>query len=244
MNYSLEISTDEPVRMEVGPDSNIITISKGGPTKPKILNRFPKDYQSKAVRVLLFLLGIFIEFSFRQSDQELGRNRRAVHQLAEEVGILRRSFKKAIHVVMDQDQREKRSGKMLKEVDDQLVEDLVEQMKDMDTVTIRKMRAVTDEMKINPESMENEQMEDEKCEVRNFTCVNFPTRSQCTGIAMGGCLTRLQILSMIFSPRVVLFLLVGIAGLTAAALFFSYYWYSISLYSSKNEMFSILGVIS
>ena len=93
-------------------------------------------------------------------------------------------------------------------------------------------------------SMENEeQMEDEKCEVRNFTCVSFPTRSQCTGIAMGGCLTRLQILSMIFSPRVVLFLLVGIAGLTAAALFFSYYWYSISLYSSKNEMFSILGVI-
>ena len=84
----------------------------------------------------------------------------------------------------------------------------------------------------------------DKCEVRNLTCVNFPTVEQCSGIAMGGCLgkcfafiivlltvislfnvaARIQIITMIFSPRVVLFLLIGITGLTLATVFFTYYW--------------------
>ena len=46
----------------------------------------------------------------------------------------------------------------MKKVDDQLVEDLVEQLKNMDPILVRKMRAVTDEMKINPEIMEEEQI--------------------------------------------------------------------------------------
>ena len=37
-------------------------------------------------------------------------------------------------------------------------------------------------MKIDPIHM----ME-EKCEVRNLSCVAFPTMKQCQGIAMGGC---------------------------------------------------------
>ena len=49
MNYTVEISTDGPVRMDVGPDSNIITILKGAPVQPKAHNRYPKDYQSKYV---------------------------------------------------------------------------------------------------------------------------------------------------------------------------------------------------
>ena len=28
---------------------------------------------------------------------------------------------------------------------------------------------------------------EEKCEVRNLSCVAFPTMKQCQGIAMGGC---------------------------------------------------------
>ena len=115
----------------------------------------------------------------------------------------------------------------MKKVDDQLVQELAEQMKNMDPILVRKMRAVTDEMKINPDMEGQVDENEDKCEVRNLTCVKFPTRNQCSGIAMGGCLTRIQVLSMIFSPRVVLFLLVGIAGLIVAALFFSYFWYSL-----------------
>lgn len=115
----------------------------------------------------------------------------------------------------------------MKKVDDQLVQELAEQMKNMNPILVRKMRAVTDEMKINPDMEGQVDENEDKCEVRNLTCVKFPTRNQCSGIAMGGCLTRIQVLSMIFSPRVVLFLLVGIAGLIVAALFFSYFWYSL-----------------
>ena len=123
----------------------------------------------------------------------------------------------------------------MKKVDDQLVQELADQMKNMDPMLVRKMRAVTDEMKINPDMEGQVDDNEDKCEVRNLTCVNFPTRTQCSGIAMGGCMTRIQIMSMIFSPRVVLFLLVGIAGLTVAALFFSYFWYS--FYSKKSLKF-------
>ena len=49
MNYSIEISTGEPVKMDIGPDSNIVNILKGAPVHPKSHSRFPKDYQSKYV---------------------------------------------------------------------------------------------------------------------------------------------------------------------------------------------------
>lgn len=54
MNYSVEISTDGPVRMDIGPDSNIITILKGAPVRPKAHNRYPKDYQSKFVKQFIY----------------------------------------------------------------------------------------------------------------------------------------------------------------------------------------------
>ena len=59
MNYTVEISTDGPVRMDVGSDSNIITILKGAPVHPKAHNRYPKDYQSKYV---IFFLHFFFTF--------------------------------------------------------------------------------------------------------------------------------------------------------------------------------------
>ena len=131
----------------------------------------------------------------------------------------------------------------MKKVDDQLVQELADQMKNMDPMLVRKMRAVTDEMKINPDMEGQVDDNEDKCEVRNLTCVKFPTRTQCSGIAMGGCMTRIQIMSMIFSPRVVLFLLVGIAGLTVAALFFSYFWYSFAKNSLQFDEFSNLVLI-
>ena len=48
---------------------------------------------------------------------------------------------------------------------------------------------VTNEMKVDP-VMDGTNLEDEKCEVRNFSCVAFPTKKQCQGIAMGGCVGK------------------------------------------------------
>ena len=49
---------------------------------------------------------------------------------------------------------------------------------------------VTNEMKVDP-VMDGTNLEDEKCEVRNLSCVAFPTKMQCQGIAMGGCVGKL-----------------------------------------------------
>ena len=48
---------------------------------------------------------------------------------------------------------------------------------------------VTNEMKVDP-VMDGTNLEDEKCEVRNLSCVAFPTKMQCQGIAMGGCVGK------------------------------------------------------
>ena len=44
-------------------------------------------------------------------------------------------------------------------------------------------------MKVDP-VMDGTNLEDEKCEVRNLSCVAFPTKMQCQGIAMGGCVGK------------------------------------------------------
>ena len=31
---------------------------------------------------------------------------------------------------------------------------------------------------------------EEKCEVKNLTCVTFPTKKQCSGIGVGGCVCK------------------------------------------------------
>ena len=45
--------------------------------------------------------------------------------------------------------------------------------------------SATDDM-----NMGKRKMMEEKCEVRNLTCVKFPTVKQCQGIGMGGCLCK------------------------------------------------------
>ena len=43
-------------------------------------------------------------------------------------------------------------------------------------------------MKIDP--ILGKHMMEDKCEVRNLSCVAFPTIKQCKGIAMGGCVCK------------------------------------------------------
>ena len=144
MNYSIEISTGEPVKMDIGPDSNIVKIQKGAPVQPKSHSRFPKDYQSKDVMIcILHNYVILFLLLLQEDDEPSDRRGRALHRLTEEVGVIRRSFKKAIHIVADQDQslRDKRSLRRMKKVDDEMVDELVSRMKNMDVVLVRKMRA-------------------------------------------------------------------------------------------------------
>ena len=44
---------------------------------------------------------------------------------------------------------------------------------------------VAEELKVS------EMDKDEKCEVKNLTCVTFPTKKQCRGIGVGGCVCKL-----------------------------------------------------
>ena len=54
---------------------------------------------------------------------------------------------------------------------------------------VKSIFLVTNEMKVDP-VMDGTNLEDEKCEVRNLSCVAFPTKMQCQGIAMGGCVGK------------------------------------------------------
>lgn len=106
---------------------------------------------------------------------------------------MRRTFKKAVQLVLEKNQgegRDKRSlhhAMKLKKTDDDLVTDLTKQMERMDVELIRKIRAVTDDMKIEASSMGSES---DKCQVQNMTCVKFPTMKQCHGISFGGCICK------------------------------------------------------
>ena len=38
--------------------------------------------------------------------------------------------------------------------------------------------------------------ETEKCKVKNMSCVAFPTKKQCSGIGLGGCVSKLKYFSL------------------------------------------------
>lgn len=77
--------------------------------------------------------------------------------------------------------------------------------------------------------MENDTGEPEpettKCIVRNLTCVRFPTLQECSGIAVGGCVTRSQALAILFAPRVIIVIVAVILILIVAIGGVAYYLY-------------------
>merc|ERR1712083_521537 len=113
-------------------------------------------------------------------------------------------------------------GKRATSGQDDLVTQLANQIEKMDEELIRQIRAVTDDMKVEPTTDEGN---DDKCKVQNLTCVKFPTRNQCHGISFGGCASRVKYIYNMLSPRVMLFILISVAGLSLAILFIGYYWF-------------------
>ena len=43
--------------------------------------------------------------------------------------------------------------------------------------------------------------ENEKCKVKNMSCVAFPTKKQCSGIGLGGCVSKFKYFSLQFKLR-------------------------------------------
>jgi len=184
----------------------------------KINARVPKDFQSKQGTIDTILT--------HKSQKRFP----VIQQLAKELAVLRRTFKWALSTLdfSENGDRKKRSNdnSKLKKFDPKLAFVLADQMKDLDEEFIRKIRSATDDM-----NMGKRKMMEEKCEVRNLTCVKFPTVKQCQGIGMGGCLSNSQIIKMLISPRMLMFVLMGIFAFVLCAGFLTYY----IMYLRKSE---------
>jgi len=65
----------------------------------------------------------------------------------------------------------------------------------------------------------------EACVVRNMTCVKFPSRKHCKGIALGRCGSRTDLLVALFTPHVVMVTIVSVFVFVIVAIGLSYYCY-------------------
>jgi len=63
------------------------------------------------------------------------------------------------------------------------------------------------------------------CVVRNMTCVKFPSRKHCKGIALGRCGSRTDLLVALFTPHVVMVTIVSVFVFVIVAIGLSYYCY-------------------
>lgn len=71
----------------------------------------------------------------------------------------------------------------------------------------------------------NTQPDADACVVRNMTCVKFPSRKHCKGIALGRCGSRTDLLVALFTPHVVMVTIVSVFVFVIVAIGLSYYCY-------------------
>merc|ERR1712038_1243284 len=73
------------------------------------------------------------------------------------------------------------------------------------------------------------QPDKDACVVRNMTCVRFPSRKHCKGIALGRCGSRTDLLvdylTALFTPHVVMVTIVSVFVFVIVAIGLSYYCY-------------------
>jgi len=69
------------------------------------------------------------------------------------------------------------------------------------------------------------QPDKDACVVRNMTCVKFPSRKHCKGIALGRCGSRTDLLVALFTPHVVMVTIVSVFVFVIVAIGLSYYCY-------------------
>ena len=71
------------------------------------------------------------------------------------------------------------------------------------------------------------------CIVRNMTCLEFPTKSQCSGFGVGRCGTMRDMLVKLFTPHVVMVSVVSIIVIVMVTVGLSYYCYKLK---SENRV--------
>jgi len=63
------------------------------------------------------------------------------------------------------------------------------------------------------------------CVIRNMTCVKYPSKTHCKGIAVGRCGSRTDLLAKLFTPHVVMVTVVSLLVIIAVTVGLSYYCY-------------------
>lgn len=78
------------------------------------------------------------------------------------------------------------------------------------------------------ETPKNTSMPDEMaCSVKNMTCVKFPSKKHCKGIAVGRCGSRTDLLAKLFTPHVVMVTIVSVLVIVVVTVGLSYYCYKL-----------------
>ena len=78
------------------------------------------------------------------------------------------------------------------------------------------------------ESSMNVSKPDERaCSVKNMTCIKFPSKNHCKGIAVGRCGSRTDLLAKLFTPHVVMVTIVSVLVIILVTLGLSYYCYKL-----------------
>jgi len=245
-----------PISITNQPNSNVIHIGKTELAKDvKNLNRYPKrDLHSysttqkplgNSTKAASISLASTIPTTIASPSRKvmagskrgkLARKRRdVITELKKEVADLRKMFMEGVELALWNKKPTANTSERIKRAvqeENEFVSSLADQMKDMDEGLIRQIRAVTNDMKVEPMM---EDYSNEKCKVQNLTCVQFPTRGQCQGVSFGGCASRVKYLYEMLSPRVMLFILISVAGLSLAVLFIGYYWFFLRIVTAPTS---------
>jgi len=244
-----------PISITNQPNSNVIHIGKTNLAKDvKNLNRYPKrDLHSysttqkplgNSTKAAPISLASTIPTTIASPSRKvmagskrgkLARKRRnVITELKKEVADLRKMFMEGVELALWNKKHTAYTSERIKRAvqeEDEFVSSLANQMEDMDEGLIRQIRAVTNDMKVEPMM---EDYSNEKCKVQNLTCVQFPTRGQCQGVSFGGCASRVKHIYEMLSPRVMLFILISVAGLSLAILFIGYYWFFLRIVTAPS----------
>ena len=156
-----------------------------------------------------------------EDDQELSEtnltareDNKTLKLVSREINGLRRLFHSSLNLMRSGELRSKRSSDSL----------VVRVARRMDA--LRQRREV--EM---PEKMTDKTTD--YCIVRNMTCLEFPTRSKCSGFGVGRCGTMRDMLVKLFTPHVVMVSVVSIIVIVMVTVGLSYYCYKLK---SENRV--------
>jgi len=160
-----------------------------------------------------------------QEKQEAQNNRkstveRAKELLEEDSGDIHELFTKSVAIAKDGNELTSRVRRFARSFNnDDLAYRIAEKMR----ILMRKKRELetvetADNMTVVPEM---------PCKVKNMTCIKFPSKHHCKGIAVGRCGSRTDLLAKLFTPHVVMVTVVSVLVIVVVTVGLSYYCYKL-----------------